>query len=157
MLVKITILSVGKVRQPFIKEGEQEYIKRIKGSFSVQCVELGLEAPESLPVAEIQEREAKELLKRLESFERVVVLDERGKCFSSRDLSAFIEKQMNGAVRSLAFVIGGAFGLSEKIRQRADLVLSLSTLTMPHQLVRLVVVEQLYRAHTILRGISYHK
>lgn len=155
--MKITIISVGKVRQSFIKEGEQEYVKRIKGSFSVQFVELGLEALESLPVGEIQEREAKEVLKRLQSFDRVVVLDERGKCFSSHDLSAFLEKQMNGAVRSLAFVIGGAFGFSEKVRQRADLVLSLSTLTMPHQLVRLVMVEQLYRAHTILKGISYHK
>jgi 23S rRNA (pseudouridine1915-N3)-methyltransferase len=155
--VKTTILSVGKVRQSFIKEGEQEYLKRIKSSFSVQCIELGLEAPESLPVAEIQDREAREVLKRLDSYERVVVLDERGKDLSSHDLSTFLQKQMNGAVRSLAFVIGGAFGFSEKVRQRADLVLSLSTLTMPHQLVRLILVEQLYRAHTILKGISYHK
>ena len=155
--MKVTILSVGKVRQSFIKEGEQEYTKRVKDGLSLQLVELGLDAPESLPPAEIQEREAKELLKRLEAFDRVVILDERGKGLSSQQFSDFIAKQMNGGVRSLAFVIGGAFGFSEKVRQRADLVLSLSTLTMPHQLARLVLVEQLYRAHTILKGIAYHK
>jgi 23S rRNA (pseudouridine1915-N3)-methyltransferase len=106
---------------------------------------------------EVQEREALELLRKLDSFDYVFALDERGKQLSSKDFARQLEKQMQTGVRSLAFVIGGAFGLSEKIRQRANYVLSLSELTLPHQLTRLVLVEQLYRAHTIMRGVSYHK
>ena len=155
--MKLAILSVGKVRQSFIKDGEREYIKRIKDGLTVEFVELGLEAPESLPATEIQEREGQELLKRLDRYDRVVVLDERGTTLSSLQLSDFVQKQMVSGVRSVVFVIGGAFGLSEKVRQEADLVLSLGALTLPHQLVRLVMVEQLYRVYTMIRGIAYHK
>ena len=156
--MRVTVISVGKVRQHFIQEGEQEYLKRLRGTpLAVSLVELGLEAPESMSPGEVQEREALELLKKLDTFDYVVALDERGKQLSSKDFARQIEKQMQTGVRSLAFVIGGAFGLSEKIRQRADYVLSLSELTLPHQLTRLVLVEQIYRVHTIMRGISYHK
>jgi 23S rRNA (pseudouridine1915-N3)-methyltransferase len=156
--MKVTILNVGKVRQHFIQEGEQEYLKRLRGTpLAITLVELGLEAPESLSAAEVQEREAVEVLKKLEAFDFVIVLDERGKQSSSKEFAVLIDKQMQVGVRSLAFVIGGAHGFSEKIRQRANYVLSLSLLTMPHQLTRLVLVEQIYRVHTIMRGISYHK
>lgn len=155
--MKITIMSVGKVRQSFIKDGEREYLKRVKDGISIQLVELGLDAPESLPPKEIQEREGKELLKRLDSFDKVVILDERGKNLTSVAVGDLIRSQMNAGVRSMVFVIGGAFGFSEKVRQRADLVLSLSALTLPHQLARLVLVEQLYRSYTMVKGISYHK
>jgi len=156
--MRITVISVGKVRQQFIQEGEQEYLKRLRGSpLAITLVELGLEAPESMSPSEVQEREAVELLKKLDSFDYVIVLDERGKQLSSKDFTRQIEKQMQTGVRSLAFVIGGAFGLSERIRHRASYVLSLSELTLPHQMTRLMLVEQIYRAHTIMRGISYHK
>lgn len=156
--MRIAIISVGKVRQHFIQEGELEYLKRLKGTpLAPSFVELGLDAPESMSPAEIKEREALELLKKLDSFDYVIVLDERGKQLSSKDFAGHLDQQMQRGVRSLAFVIGGSFGLSEKIRQRANYVLSLSELTLPHQLTRLVLVEQMYRAHTIMRGISYHK
>lgn len=156
--MKISILNVGKVRQSFIKEGEQEYLKRLKSTpLAVSLIELGLDAPESLAPAEIQGREGDELLERLASFEYVVALDERGKRLSSKDFAALLNKQMVAGTRSIAFVIGGAYGLSENVRQKASYVLSLSDLTLPHQLTRLVLVEQIYRAYTLLKGIAYHK
>ena len=146
------------MRQSFIKEGEQEYLKRLQGTpLAVSLVEQGLDAPESLSPAVVQEREALELQKRLLPFDYVVALDERGKKLSSKDFAALMDKQMISGTRSLAFVIGGAFGFSESVRQRASYVLSVSDLTLPHQLTRLVLIEQIYRAHTLIKGIAYHK
>jgi 23S rRNA (pseudouridine1915-N3)-methyltransferase len=106
---------------------------------------------------EVREREAVDTLKRVQGYDYLVVLDERGKSISSQEFSKLIGARMNAGTRSLCFVIGGAFGFSEKVRQEADYILSLSALTLPHQLTRLVLLEQIYRAHTILRGIRYHK
>lgn len=156
--MKISVLNVGRVRQSFIKEGEQEYLKRLQSTpFALTLFELGLDVPESLSPGEIQEREGVQLIKRLSGFEYVVALDERGKQVSSKEFASLLDKQMLTGTKSLAFIIGGAYGLSENVRQRANRVLSLSDLTMPHQLVRLVLVEQVYRAYTLLKGISYHK
>lgn len=156
--MKITILNVGRVRQSFIKEGEAEYSKRLRNTpFAPRFVELALQAPESMGPAEVQEREAVELEKRLAAYDFVVVLDERGKQLTSGEFSRFIETTTQNGVRSLVFVIGGAYGFAERIRHRADYVLSLSKLTFPHQVTRLVLMEQIYRAHTLLKGIAYHK
>lgn len=156
--MKITILNVGRVRQSFVREGEEEYIKRLRGTpCAVNLLELGLEVPDSMGAKEVMEREGGEVVKKLDGYDFIVVLDERGKEISSQAFSQFVDKRMQAGTRSLVFVIGGAFGFSEKVRQRADYVLSLSQLTLPHQLTRLVLVEQIYRAHTLLRGISYHK
>ena len=155
--MKIVVMSVGRVRQPFVLQGEAEYLQRIRGSFQLERVELGMESPESMSATEVQNREAEEILKRSKGYEYLVVLDERGKTLSSKQFSEFVQTRMNSGVRSVCFVIGGAYGVSEKIRQEADSILSLSTLTFPHQLARLVLVEQLYRAHTLQKGVSYHK
>lgn len=157
-MFKITIISVGRIRQSFIKDGEGEYLKRLQAApFAVSFMELGLEAPESLTPAVIKEREGEELLIKLKRFDYVIALDERGNAISSRGFADLLDKRMTSGKRSIAFVIGGAFGLSEKVRQRADYVLSLSDLTLPHQLTRLVLVEQIYRAYTLIKGIAYHK
>lgn len=155
--MKIVILSVGRVRQSFVLEGEGEYLQRIKGSFTVELVELGMDSPESMSPSEVQSREAEALLKKIASYDYVIALDERGKSVTSRQLSDVIQARMNAGTKTVCFIIGGAFGLSEKVRQEADSVLSLSALTFPHQVTRLILVEQLYRAHTLMRGISYHK
>lgn len=155
--MKIVILSVGRVRQSFVLEGEGEYLQRIKGSFSVELVELGMDSPESMSPAEVQNREGEVLLKKIASYDYVIALDERGKSVTSHQLSDVLQARMNAGTKSVCFIIGGAFGLSEKVRQEADSVLSLSSLTFPHQVTRLILVEQLYRAHTLMRGISYHK
>lgn len=156
-VMKIIVLNVGRVRQSFIKEGEVEYLKRLKAGFQVELQELGLEAPDSMSAQQVQEREGEEVLKRIKSGEYLVVLDERGKSISSKEFSAFCAARMSSGVKTLWFVIGGAFGFSEKVRQRADYILSLSTLTFPHQFARLMLIEQLYRSYTLMQGIGYHK
>jgi 23S rRNA (pseudouridine1915-N3)-methyltransferase len=155
--MKIVVLSVGRVRQRFVLDAEGEYLQRIKGSFQVELVELGMESPESMKPAEVQAREAEEVLKKMKNYDYLVVLDERGKEMSSKALSEFVQTRMNSGVKSVCFVIGGAYGFAEKVRQEADLILSLSALTFPHQLTRMLLVEQLYRSHTLIKGISYHK
>jgi 23S rRNA (pseudouridine1915-N3)-methyltransferase len=155
--MKIVVLSVGRVRQRFVLDAEGEYLQRIKGSFQVELVELGMESPESMKPAEVQAREAEEVLKKIKTYDYLVVLDERGKEMSSKALSEFIQTRMNSGIKSVCFVIGGAYGFAEKVRQEADLILSLSALTFPHQLTRMLLVEQLYRSHTLIKGISYHK
>ena len=155
--MKIVVLSVGRVRQRFVLDAEGEYLQRIKGSFQVELVELGMESPESMKPAEVQAREAEEVLKKTKNYDYLVVLDERGKEMSSKALSEFVQTRMNSGIKSVCFVIGGAYGFAEKVRQEADLILSLSTLTFPHQLTRMLLVEQLYRSHTLIKGISYHK
>lgn len=150
-------MSVGRVRQSFVLQGEAEYLQRVRGSFQIELVELGMESPESMSPAEVQAREADEVLKRTKSYDYLIVLDERGKEMASKQFSDFVQARMNSGVKTVCFVIGGAFGFAEKVRQEADSVLSLSSLTFPHQLTRLLLVEQLYRAHTLMRGISYHK
>lgn len=155
--MKIVVLSVGRVRQRFVLDAEGEYLQRIKGSFQVELVELGMESPESMKPAEVQAREAEEVLKKTKSYDYLVVLDERGKEMTSKALSEFVQARMNSGIKSVCFVIGGAYGFAEKVRQEADLILSLSALTFPHQLTRMLLVEQLYRSHTLIKGISYHK
>jgi 23S rRNA (pseudouridine1915-N3)-methyltransferase len=155
--MKIVVLSIGRVRQRFVLDAEGEYLQRIKGSFQVEMVELGMESPESMKPAEVQSREAEEVLKKTKNYDYLVVLDERGKEMSSKALSEFVQTRMNSGVKSVCFVIGGAYGFAEKVRQKADLILSLSALTFPHQLTRMLLVEQLYRSHTLIKGISYHK
>ncbi len=155
--MKIVVLSVGRVRQHFVVQGEAEYLQRIKGSFSVELVELGMESPESMSPAEVQAREADEVLKKVKSYDYLVVLDERGQSTDSKRFSDFLQKRMNSGIKTLCFVIGGAFGFAEKVRHEADSIISLSALTFPHQVTRLLLVEQLYRAHTLMKGISYHK
>ena len=155
--MKIVVLSIGRVRQRFVLDAEGEYLQRIKGSFQVEMVELGMESPESMKPAEVQSREAEEVLKKTKNYDYLVVLDERGKEMSSKALSEFVQTRMNSGVKSVCFVIGGAYGFAEKVRQEADLILSLSALTFPHQLTRMLLVEQLYRSHTLIKGINYHK
>ncbi len=156
--MKLTILNVGRVRQKFVLEGEAEYVKRLRNTpFSLDLIDLGMEAPESLTAAEIRRREATELFKRLVNFDWIIALDERGKQSTSEGFSDHLQDLANRGVRSVCFVIGGAYGFDEAVRTKANEVFSLAKLTMPHQLTRLVLVEQLYRAHTLLRGLPYHK
>ncbi len=155
--MRIVILSVGRVRQQFVREGEAEYLQRIRGGFTVELVELGSDAPESMSPSEVQLREGDEVLKRVAGYDYVVVLDERGKNMTSPQFGEFLQARMNSGIKSVCFVIGGAFGFSEKVRQRANSILSLSSFTFPHQMTRLILVEQLYRAYTLGKGISYHK
>lgn len=151
--MKLTFLSVGKDRSGLFAPGVQEYTTRLQHWAQVQVVEL----PEAKAHgAQAKMQEGATLISKLRPKDTLVALDERGKTFSSVAFSQWIERQLPSG-RDLAFAIGGDEGLSDEVRERAALVLSLSAMTMPHRLARLVLVEQVYRAFSILRGEPYHR
>lgn len=151
--MKLSFLSVGKDRSGLFSPGVDEYAKRLGYGAKVQLLEL----PESRRSgAQAKEEEGRALLGRLSPRDALVALDERGKALSSIEFARWLQRQQDGG-RDVAFVIGGDEGLSEEVRDKAALVLSLSAMTMPHRLARLVLLEQVYRAFTIIRGEPYHK
>lgn len=151
--MKLTFLSIGKDRSGLFSPGVQEYLGRLEHTAKVAVLEL----PESRRSgAQAKEEEGAALLGRLGPKDVLVALDERGKALSSVDFAKWLGKQQDQG-RDLAFVIGGDEGLAEAVRARAGLVLSLSAMTLPHRLARLVLAEQVYRAFSILRGEPYHK
>lgn len=151
--MKLTFLSVGKDRSGLFSPGVAEYVGRLGHTAKVVVHEL----PESQHSgARAKEEEGEALLNKLTNKDTLVALDERGKALSSIDFAKWLGRQQDTG-RDVAFVIGGDEGLSEAVRARAGLVLSLSAMTLPHRLARLVLVEQVYRAFSILRGEPYHK
>ena len=110
----------------------------------------------NMSVAELKDKEAELILKHSAKADKVVLLDEKGKEYSSVEFSKYLTKQMNASVKTLAFVVGGAFGFSEKDNSQANEKLSISKMTFSHQMIRLLFVEQLYRAFTIIKGEPYH-
>jgi 23S rRNA (pseudouridine1915-N3)-methyltransferase len=139
--VKLKIVSVGKDRSGLFAPGVAEYVSRLQHYAKTSLVELSTD--EKL----LEQKGAREVL---------IALDERGKLFSSVELSQWIAAQMQTG-KDLVFVIGGDEGLKPEVREQAALVLSLSKMTLPHRLARLVLAEQLYRAFTLVRGEPYHK
>jgi 23S rRNA (pseudouridine1915-N3)-methyltransferase len=151
--VKLTVVSIGKDRSGLFAPGVAEYAGRLSHVAKVALVEL----PESRRSgAQAKADEAKAVLARLESSDVVVALDERGKALASVPFASWLS-QHRAHGRHVVFVIGGDEGLDEAVRARAQLTLSLSAMTLPHRLARLVLLEQLYRALSILRGEPYHK
>ncbi|NDC38307.1 MAG: 23S rRNA (pseudouridine(1915)-N(3))-methyltransferase RlmH [Proteobacteria bacterium] len=149
------ILTCAKIRQQFVLEGEAEYLKRLKPWAKVRMEEV--EVSSKLPEAELKRKEADAVLSRIERGEFFIALDERGKELSSEQLARFIESKMQSGHSRFVFGVGGAAGWDESVRTAAGFVLSLSKLTFPYQLTRLILVEQLYRALSIIKGQPYHK
>ncbi len=148
----ITILAIGKQHESWITPGLERYEKRLNQPWNIQWVLL----PHSrLKDALARQEESERLTARLNHRDYVVLLDETGKMFDSPTLSHLFEQQFVHG-RSLTCIIGGAYGVDDELRQRADTIWSLSSLVFPHQLVRLLLVEQLYRAQTIAAGLPYH-
>ena len=146
--MKLKVISVGRDRAGLFAPGVTEYTGRLQHYAKTALVEL----PESKSLA----AEGEATLGKVSDRELLVALDERGKMLSSVELSQWIAKQQQTG-KDLAFAIGGDEGLAPAVREKAALVLSLSKLTLPHRLARLVLLEQLYRAYTLLRGEPYHK
>lgn len=155
--MNIKLIVVSKTDIPYIQEGIDEYIGRLKHYVDFEIItipalkNLGKASPE-----EIKDKEGQLILKQTERADMIVLLDEHGKEYSSVGFSEYIQKQMNAGVRSLIFVIGGAYGFSPAVYAAAHHKISLSQMTFNHQMVRLFFIEQLYRAHTILRHEKYH-
>lgn len=155
--MKVQLWSFGKENEAYISEGMKIFSQRLQHycDFDLKFLNVGKNAG-NLPPGELKKQEARILLSVLEPDHILIVLDERGKNITSMQLAALVEKQQLMSSKTLVFLIGGAFGIDESILIKAREVISLSKLTFPHQLVRLIVAEQLYRAFTILNHEKYH-
>lgn len=153
--MRISFYSVGKVNEAYVNAGISEFTTRVNRYFP--C-EWKLLSPAKLPGTpqEVMKQEAVTILDALQKEDYVVLLDERGKSFSSIELANFIQARANSSCRHLVFLIGGAFGVEEGVKARAQWVWSLSSLVFPHQLVRLILSEQIYRACSIINNEKYH-
>jgi 23S rRNA (pseudouridine1915-N3)-methyltransferase len=147
-------LLVGRTERGYVAEGLQHYLDRIARMAEVEVAVIAETGQGE--AAHRQRTEGERILAALRPGERLVALDERGALLTSPALAARLGAMRDQGIRQVAFVVGGAYGLSEAVRGRADLVLSLSPLTFPHQLVRVLFAEQLYRAFTILNRLPYH-
>jgi len=148
----ITILAIGKKHEPWITEGVDMYQKRLKQPFDIDWVLL---PHSSLEAAQARQEESGRILSKLADDSYVVLMDETGKNISTPEIASLLEKQFVYA-KPVVIVIGGAYGVDSQLIARANFVWSLSKLVFPHQLVRLVLIEQLYRAQEITRGGKYH-
>ena len=153
----IRLIVVGKTEASYLQEGISEYVARLKHyvRFEMEVIP-ALKDQKNASPDEVKEREAQLILRKLEGCDRIVVLDEHGTERTSMDFAQYIQKQMNAGTRTLAFVVGGAFGFAPSIYAAAHDKMSISRMTLTHQMVRLFFVEQLYRAFTILKGEKYH-
>ena len=158
--MRITVLAVGRVKDGPERELIARYVERAKATGR----SLGLSGPDVIELPEsraarAEDRKAEEAraLAEKSAGAALVVLDERARSMSSDDFAAFVRTRRDGGTRGLAFAIGGADGLDPELRGRADLALSFGAMTLPHQLVRILAAEQIYRAMTILSGHPYHR
>lgn len=148
---------MGKTESGWIRDGLDAYVSRLARYVPFSLIELpDLKKAASWSKARIQDKEAGLLLSRIGPADEVILLDERGTERRSADFAALLQTRLSRSGRDLVFVIGGAYGFSQQVYDRADDRLSLSRLTFPHQLVRVIFAEQLYRAFTILKGEPYH-
>lgn len=160
--MKIKIIGVGKIKEKFFKDAIKEYLKRMGPYCKLEIIEVADEsAAENLSQKEldqVKEIEGDRILKKIKDEDFVVSLEILGKQMTSENFAAFIENEMaEGFGRDMVFVIGGSNGLAKEVSQRANYKLSFSKMTFPHQLMRLVLCEQIYRAFRIINNHPYHK
>jgi len=155
--MKIKLIAIGKTDSKDLQPLIEEYSKRLSFyvSFNFEIIP-DIKNAKNLSKKQQKIAEGNELLKRIEKSDTIIILDEKGKTFSSVEFSIFLQKKMNSGLKNLIFIIGGPYGFSEEIYQRANAKISLSTMTFSHQMVRLFFIEQLYRGFTILRNEPYH-
>jgi 23S rRNA (pseudouridine1915-N3)-methyltransferase len=154
--MRITLVESGKTRDPFIREGVELFRQRLVRYVPFKIDTLpDLKNTRSMTMKEVQEKEGEMIIKRIKTGDYVILLDERGEEYNSISFAEYLnglERQVN----QVLFVIGGPYGFSQQVYDRSDTRLSLSKMTFSHQLVRVVFLEQLYRAFTILKGEPYH-
>ncbi|HEY0433703.1 MAG TPA: 23S rRNA (pseudouridine(1915)-N(3))-methyltransferase RlmH [Chitinophagaceae bacterium] len=155
--MKIQIWSIGKDHEPYVKPGIHDFTKRISKYYPVEWNIIPVPKNAGmLSEMDLKKKEGETISDWLKKDDYMVALDEKATELTSVGLADFIQKRANESVKTLVFLIGGAFGLDERILKQARYSLSLSKLTFPHQLVRLILSEQLYRACTIIRNEKYH-
>ena len=155
--MKVELLWIGKSVGNHVIDGIREFEKRITYYHGFEILEIPhLKNADKLKPAEIKKKEAELILKKLSADDYVVILDENGKLKSSVDFAEFIHQKMIQSFKKVVFVIGGAYGFDSSVYSRSDYKLSLSPMTFSHQLIRVIFLEQLYRANTIIRKEPYH-
>ncbi len=153
--MRIRLLFVGKLREHFAKDGCAHYLGKLKRFFKVE-EKILKDAPSTLSPEEKKKREGQAILKALTSKDFLVVLDERGKELSSRGLAKLVRLWTEDPSRTPCFLIGGPYGLAKEVKKRANATIRLGALTWPHELCRVMLLEQLYRAASINKGLPYH-
>ncbi len=155
--MKITLLTVGKTDKDWVRQGLDIYVSRLKHYISFSMVEIPeLKNVSSLSREQIKAKEGELILKNIRNNDDVILLDERGKEYTSTELASIIQNKINHEGRDIVYVIGGAYGFSDAVYARANSKLSLSRMTFSHQMVRAIFAEQIYRAFTIMKGEPYH-
>ena len=155
--MKIELVWIGKTSEEWINKGIEEYLKRLKHYIGFEIKEFQyIKKSAKLSQDEIKVKEGEMLLSYLQPGDVLALLDEKGKAYTSREFSEFVNQQMLRSVKRLIFVIGGAYGFSEAVYNKKQYQASLSKMTFSHQMVRVIFLEQLYRAMTILNGEPYH-
>lgn len=155
--MKITLLTVGKTTNAELIKLQDDYQNRLKFYIPFEIIVIPeLKNTKNLSISEQQEKEADSILKNIETNDDLILLDDKGKQFTSMGFSDLLAKKMQGSHKRTVFVIGGPYGFSKRVYQRANSLVSLSSMTFSHQMIRLIFLEQVYRAMTILKGEPYH-
>lgn len=155
--MKLQLWSIGKNHEPYVKAGVEEFTKRINNYFKVEWNLIPVPKNAGMmSEMDLKKKEGELILEWLNDDDYLVALDERGKEISSEKLADFIQARANSSTRRIVFLIGGAFGIDQAVLKRANFTWSLSPLVFPHQLVRLILAEQVYRACTIIKNEKYH-
>lgn len=155
--MKITLITIGKTDKDYLIKGMDIYLKRLRHyiNFEIDIIP-DIKNTKNLSEAQQKQKEGELILAKANSVDQLILLDEKGILYSSEEFAGFIEKKMVVGTKHLAFVIGGPYGFSEDVYSKASGKVSLSAMTFSHQMVRLIFVEQLYRAMTIIKGEPYH-
>ena len=157
-MLKINFIVVDRTKASYLRKGEEEYLKRLRRFARYRYTEIKPEkAVKGIPDHEIMDKEGERILSKLEKSDYLIALDKSGKQYSSINLASWLKKLSLDVRGSVCFAIGGPVGLSEEVLKNADSVLSLSKMTMTHEMCRLLLLEQVYRAFTIIEGHKYHK
>lgn len=155
--MNIKLILHGKTEDAYLQEGILKYTKRLRRYFNYsELIIPALKNTKGLTFSEVKQKEGELLLSKINSSDLLVLLDEKGRSFTSAGFSNYFQKQMNQSTRNLVFVVGGPYGFSMDVYNRADDKISLSKMTFSHQMIRLLFVEQIYRAFSILKNEPYH-
>ncbi len=155
--MKLKIILVGKTEEDYLKKGIDIYQKRLKNYLPLEIVEIpALKNTKKLSIEQQKVKEGELILQKLEKSDLVVLLDEGGKAFSSMGFSKYFQNKMNSGIKSLCLIIGGPYGFSAEVYSKAQQKIALSQMTFSHQMIRLLLFEQCYRAMSILRNEPYH-
>lgn len=155
--MKVKLLLIGKTNKSFLIEGENEYLKRLQHYIKIERLEIqDIKNQKHLTINQIKNAEGLLFLDKLKNDDYLVLLDENGEQMTSKDFSEFFNNKSINTSKNIVFAIGGAFGFSDELYKRCNFKMSLSKMTFSHQMVRMIFLEQLYRACTILKGEPYH-